>query len=241
MARGRRRPQPTQDEDSDDGNAAMDVEEDNEEEEAQIGSSASTALNNNSHQPTKFSYSNVSVQSAHSEKDAILQPLEQLKEMLIALLNKLKSNKEEMPADLIVRWKERILEISQKIILIEFEFKVADVASNAFLNEYIQKENIKFQNPNHSFLITEDDENTVPNTGEMMKQLKTKIDAQLQKLNVFDDNFMKKVQQISKKLGGQEEDDLEEDLEIMENEEELTESYFICPYTRTKMTEAIKK
>jgi hypothetical protein len=217
---------------------------DNEDTQEQNmhGSTAATAVNKNTllGSGNQFYHSNVSYQSTNVERTLILQPLEQLKEMLHSLLQKLKGNKEEMPEPLLLKWKDKIIDISKRIITIQLEYDQMDTITNDHLNAVIQKENSKYQNNTQSLL---DENNTeLPSSNEMSKEIKKKIDLKLQKMNVLDDNYMKKILQISKKIvGGQDNDDLEGDLEILDNDEDLTENHFLCPYTRVVITRPVKK
>ncbi len=232
MARGRRLrvEEFSDDEENHDHNESVDED---------LGYSAATAINHPHKAPR---LSNVAFQATGFDKSNIIQPLSQMKDVLLTLLQRFKLNKEEIALTQLQTWSERILTLSKKIILIEYKFLHADPIMNDHLNEYISSEG------NHQFDVSSTGNSSssamesklkLPNTTLMIEQINQKIDEELEKISVTDHDFFVKVNQISKKISGVEDDD--EDFEIVEHEEEMSAESFKCPVTKMTMTNPMKK
>jgi hypothetical protein len=204
------------------------------------GGTAASAVNYPSNSSSSSSYkprfSTISYQSGTLDKSNIIEPLNLMKENLLSLLTKLRLNKEGISDDVLQRWKDKIAQISKKIIILQLQYENIDVVSNNYLNEFVQKEN-ENSNSNDKPLET-------LKRQEMIQDIYGRIEEKLKSLNILDDNYYQKVLQMLKKIAGSlsnEEEEEEEDFEILDDEEEWTENIFLCPYTKKLMTDPVKK
>jgi hypothetical protein len=146
--------------------------------------------------------------------------LKQSQIILENLAQTLKKNKEGLDKNEIAKWQKKIVSISENAAKIRREEELRDSVLNEVLADVTGK-----RKENDSENI---DHNEVFNISD------TKMKEKMQKFNPADDHIVKKIMELT-----QQTDEDDEDAVLMDAE--LTDAQLVCPYTKLKMAEPLKK
>jgi hypothetical protein len=171
------------------------------------------------------------------EKNFIASNIKFLQDMLKSLLDKFSRNEEEMDKNTLLAWRDNILEISKKIISLQVEADLLDNIGRDSIHEFLRKYDLADDED-----VTGNTKSDVPDLGEVINAIMTKVEAELRKVDINAHTYIKEMMKIGKLIETQGKKDVDEDADfVVVNETELTENQTLCPYTRQPLTEPYKK
>jgi hypothetical protein len=171
------------------------------------------------------------------EKNFIASNIKFLQDMLKNLLDKFSKNEEEMDKNTLLAWRDNVLETSKKIISLQVEVDMLDNIGRDSIHEFLRKYELADDED-----VSGNTRNDVPDIGEVINTIMTKVEAELRKVDINTHTYIKEMMKIGKLIETKGKKDVDEDADfVVVNETELTENQTLCPYTRQILTEPYKK